>query len=80
MNGKGHLAKLQVLHYVQNANKNDFTKHKSIYVLSFSFRKRPEYHTCKGREDEVNQGGHLTKHQEAVHVLNRSLSYFNVSM
>ena len=29
-----------------------------------------EYYTCKECEDEVNRKGHLTKHQEAVHVEN----------
>ena len=35
VNCKGHLTKLQALHYFQNANKSYSTKHKSIYLLSF---------------------------------------------
>ena len=27
---------------------------------------------ARGVKDEVNRKGHLTKHQEAVHLLNRS--------
>ena len=63
MNGKGHPTKLQVLHYVQNANKSDSTKAilPNIKVSMYYpfFRKRPEYHTHKGREDEVNYKGNL---------------------
>ena len=35
-----------------------------------SYKKWSEYYTCKECEDEVNRKGHLTKLQEAAHVLN----------
>ena len=41
-------------------------QHKRIHVKWFH-QKFNKFYTCKGRELKVNQRGHLTKHQEAVH-------------
>ena len=39
---KGHLTKLQVLYYVQIANKNNFTIHESVYILFTIFSERDQ--------------------------------------
>ena len=77
MNQKGHLTKLQKGGHVdnvkyikseQNVVKSDF----NVSMYCDFIRKWSEYYTCKGIEFQVNQKGHLTKHHEAVHVLNHS--------
>ena len=52
----------------------------SDFYVSVFIKKLSKYYTCKKCEDEANRKGHLTKLHEPVHVLNRSLSDFNVSM
>ena len=65
---KGILSDIMGSTMEQNAVKSDF---KRIHKLKFH-QKVNRYYTCKRREVQVNQGGHLTKLHEAVHELNPS--------
>ena len=68
VNPKGHLTKLQKAVHVdnvkyikseQNVVKSDF----NVSMYCDFIRKWSKYYTCKGIEVQVNQKGHLTKHQ-----------------
>ena len=55
--------KHHVQYHVLNMKKVDFFKKDNYKTWVECSEKWSEYYTCKECEDEVNQKGHLTKHQ-----------------